>query len=90
MSENIAAIKRLPAPKAKTTIPLNRWEITIAEILRTNAPISFVESDGMMWLDLVEDFVHMLGAEKPRFDSDAFYNHCFNGQDPELAKMDGL
>lgn len=74
MADNIEKM-----PKSKL-LPLNRWEISIAEIMRTNCPSGFSDDDGLMWLDMLEDFAKMLGSEKPRFDQDAFYNHCFSGE----------
>lgn len=61
-------------------LPLNRLEVSVAEILRQNAPLGYSDLDGMLWLDLVSDFSEMLGTEKPRFDTDAFYTHCFDGE----------
>ncbi len=60
--------------------PLNRLEITLAEIMRTNYPGPGQESH--YWLDTVEDLAEMLGTNKPRFDSNLFFERCF-GEDWE-------
>lgn len=62
-------------------VPLNRLEITVAEILRNNAPLSYSDNEGLLWLDLVSDFVDMLSTGKPRFNVDEFYLRCFDGNE---------
>jgi hypothetical protein len=59
---------------------LNRLEITMAEIMRINYPFSVSTEAGNMWLDIVEQMAKMLGTDKPRFNSDEFFERCFGDE----------
>jgi hypothetical protein len=55
---------------------LNRLEISVAEILRQNYPGDPKWDEGMVWMDICEDFDKMFGVD-PLFDSGEFWERCF-------------